>query len=142
MNDFALPRAAGHELIAAVQHAFAGLREAALRTKALDLCRANPQIRLKDYRRRNVPTLFGTLAVRVPRLLDRHTGARRGSALVPGCGGAGAASGPAAGELGLLADPRLVLPPQLYRCAGRERPADCRQAGSEAFLEAAMSSGF
>ena len=77
LNDFALPRATVHAMVAAVQHACAGLREEALRTKALDLCRANPQIRLKDYRRRNVATLFGTLAVRVPRLLDRRTGARR-----------------------------------------------------------------
>ncbi|MBC7281960.1 hypothetical protein [Hoeflea sp.] len=77
LNDFALPRATVHAMVATVQHACAGLREEALRAKALDLCRANPQIRLKDYRRRNVPTLFGTLAVRVPRLLDRRTGTRR-----------------------------------------------------------------
>ena len=77
LSGFALPRAQAHAMIAAVQQACAGLREEALRATALDLCKANPQIRLKDYRRRNVATLFGTLAVRVPRLLDRRTGARR-----------------------------------------------------------------
>jgi hypothetical protein len=77
LSDFALPRVQAHAIIAAVQRACAELRGQALLAKALNLCRADPQIRLKDHRRRNVPTLFGTLAVRVPRLLDRRTGARR-----------------------------------------------------------------
>src|SRR3546814_11852601 len=57
-----------------------------------------------------------------------------------GCRGPRAALRPAPGELGLLTDASLVLPPQLYRRSSREAPPDLRQAGSEAFLKSAMSS--
>jgi len=50
--------------------------------------------------------------------------------------------GPAPGELGLLADAGLVLPPQLYRRSSREAPPDLRQTGGDVFLKSAMSSGF
>jgi hypothetical protein len=54
--------------------------------------------------------------------------------------GARAALGPAAGDLVLLADARLIGEPQLYPGAGRERVADLRQAGGEVFLKAAIRS--
>ena len=66
----------------------------------------------------------------------------RGAALILWSRRTGAAPGPTAGKLGLLANPRLVLPPQLYRRAGREFPADSCQAGNEALLKSSMSSGF
>jgi len=66
----------------------------------------------------------------------------RGAALVLRGRRPGAASGPAPGELGLLTDACLVLPPQLYRRAARERPSDRCQAGREVFLKTAMSSAF
>ena len=40
-----------------------------------------------------------------------------------------------------LADPRLVLPPQLYGRTFGEGLADLRQMGGEGFLKAARSSG-
>src|SRR3546814_9789075 len=48
---------------------------------------------------------------------------------------AGAAHCPTARDPVLLADARLVLPPQLYRRAAWERLADRRQLGREAFLK-------
>jgi hypothetical protein len=48
--------------------------------------------------------------------------------------------GPAISELVLLADPHLVLEPDLYRCAWRELGADFRHAVGKVFLNAAMAS--
>lgn len=48
---------------------------------------------------------------------------------------------PAAREFGLLADPSLVLPPQLYGCAFGEGFADLRQTVGELFLKTVISSG-
>jgi hypothetical protein len=50
------------------------------------------------------------------------------------------ALGPAAGDAVLLADPRLVLPPQLYGCAAGERRPDRCHLGGEVFLKAGMAS--
>src|SRR3982750_3193688 len=47
--------------------------------------------------------------------------------------GPGAPSGPAAGDLVLLADTGLVLPPQLYGSAVREACPDRIQGGREVF---------
>ena len=49
--------------------------------------------------------------------------------------------GPAIGELVLLADPHLVLEPDLYRRARSELRTDFRQAVGEVFLKACMTSG-
>ena len=54
----------------------------------------------------------------------------------------GSPLGPAAGELGLLADACLILPPQLYGHASGEGPRDLCQTGGEAFLKSVMSSDF
>ena len=43
--------------------------------------------------------------------------------------------GPTAGELGLLKDARLILPPQLYRCVWGKAFANLRQTGGEVFLK-------
>src|SRR3954462_5769996 len=56
--------------------------------------------------------------------------------------GPGASSGPAAGNLVLLAHARLVRPPQLDRGALREARPDRLQGGREAFLKASNASGF
>src|SRR5512145_820523 len=48
--------------------------------------------------------------------------------------------GPAIGELVLLADPHLVLEPDLYRRARSELCTDFRQAAGEVFLKACMTS--
>ena len=73
---------------------------------------------------------------------DRAKDPGRGPALILGRRWSGAAPRPAPGELGLLADTGLVLPPQLYGRASREPAPDLRQAGGELFLKTAMSSGF
>src|SRR3546814_1953595 len=62
---------------------------------------------------------------------DRAEQPRRGASLILGCRGPRAALRPAPGELGLLTDASLVLPPQLYRRSSREAPPDLRQARSE-----------
>ena len=72
---------------------------------------------------------------------DRPEDPCRGTALILRRTGAGAAPCPAPGQLGLLADPGFVLPPQLYSCSFGEARADLRQTGGEAFLKMAMSSG-
>ena len=51
----------------------------------------------------------------------------------------GSAFGPAPGEFGLLADPGLVLPPQLYRRTFGRGFADLRQTGGELFFKMAIS---
>jgi len=82
-----------------------------------------------------MPAAFPSAGQMAPKI---HAEARRWSL----GGRTGAASGPAAGELGLVADLRLVLPPQLYRRAARQLPADRRQTVGEALLKSSMSSGF
>lgn len=47
---------------------------------------------------------------------------------------------PTSGDLVLLTHPRLVLEPDFYLGAGRERRADIRQAGREVFLKASIAS--
>ena len=66
----------------------------------------------------------------------------RGTPLITRGRGARAALGPAPGELGLLADPGFILPPQLYGRSLGKALADLRQTGGEAFLKMAMSSSF
>src|SRR5271163_4913067 len=65
---------------------------------------------------------------------------RLGALIVSGWG-TRAPAGPAIGEFVLLADPHLVLEPDLYRCARRELGTDFRHAYSKVFLNAAMASG-
>ena len=73
---------------------------------------------------------------------DRTKDPRRGSPLVARSRGTRAALGPAPGELGLLADPGFILPPQLYGRSFGEAFADLRQTGGEAILKMAISSSF
>ena len=61
--------------------------------------------------------------------------------LIMRCSGTRALPGPAVGELVLLADPHLVLEPDLYRCTRRELGADFRHAVGKVFLNASMASG-
>lgn len=66
-------------ILAAIQRAVVGLQEQLLKTKALLLRRADPSLVLKDYRARSIQTLFGTLVIRLPRLM------RPGSSLPAPC---------------------------------------------------------
>ena len=62
-------------------------------------------------------------------------------ALIMSGAGTRALPGPAIGELVLLADPHLVLEPNLYGCIRRELGADFRHTVGKVFLNAAMASG-
>ncbi len=72
---------------------------------------------------------------------DRAEDVRRLRALVLRGRGPAAAFGPSSSNLVLLADPRLVLPPDFYRLA-RVRLPDFLQAGGEVFLKAASACSF
>jgi hypothetical protein len=72
---------------------------------------------------------------------DRTEQIGRLRALIVDRAGTRASPGAAIGELVLLADPHLVLEPNLYRCARGELGADFRHAVSKLFLKASMASG-
>ena len=72
---------------------------------------------------------------------DRTEQIGRLGALIMSGSGTRALPGPTIGELVLLADPHLVLEPDLYRCARRELGADFRHAYGKVFLNASMASG-
>src|SRR3954468_15140142 len=73
---------------------------------------------------------------------DRPEDVDRTRPLIVRGAGPGAPSGPAPGNLVLLAHPRLVLPPQLNRGALREARPDRLQGGGETFLKSSSASGF
>ena len=65
---------------------------------------------------------------------------RLGSLIMRGSG-TRALPGPAISELVLLADPHLVLEPDLYRCTRRKLGADFCHAVGKVFLNASTASG-
>src|SRR3954449_9451431 len=73
---------------------------------------------------------------------DRSEDVDRTRPLIVRGAGPGASSGPAAGDLVLLAHARLVLPPQFYGSALRETRPDRFQGGGETFLKSSSASGF
>ncbi len=64
----------------------------------------------------------------------------RSRALIARCRWPRATPSPTARDLVLLADPGLILEPDLYRPARRISPGDLIQAGGEVFLNVAMAS--
>jgi len=66
----------------------------------------------------------------------------RGSAQIAGRDGPGSTFCPAPGELGLLANPGFVLPPNFYTRSFGEAFANLRQTGGELFLKTAISARF
>src|SRR3954453_39361 len=73
---------------------------------------------------------------------DRPEDGDRTRPLIMRGAGPGAPSGPAPGDLVLLAHPGLVLPPQLDRGAVWEARPDRLQGGGETFLKSSSASGF
>ena len=71
---------------------------------------------------------------------DRAIDIGRGRALILGCRRPGTAPGPSPRDAVLLANPRFVLPPQLYGRAPWERCFDRCRLGGEVFLNAGMAS--
>ena len=74
------------------------------------------------------------------RWADRAKDIGRAGALIVGCAGSRSPPRPSSGNLVLLADPSLVLEPNLYRFANRLPLGDLRQLGSEVFLNSATAS--
>ena len=72
---------------------------------------------------------------------DRTEQIGRLGALIVRGSGTRALPGPTIGKLVLLADPHLVLEPDLYRYARRELGADFRHAVGKVFLNALTASG-
>ena len=72
---------------------------------------------------------------------DRTKQIGRLGALIMNGPGTRARPGPAIGELVLLADPHLILEPNLYRGARCELGTDFRHAYGKVFLNASMASG-
>jgi hypothetical protein len=73
------------------------------------------------------------------RWADRPKDVSRRGAQIPWGGGTGAAPSPAAGDLVLLADARLVGKPDLYRAAISFALRDLLQTRWEVFLKAATA---
>ena len=65
----------------------------------------------------------------------------RSGSLIVGCAGPGASPGPSAGDLVLLADPGLILEPDLDLRAGGEPRSDRGYLVGEVFLNVVMVSG-
>jgi len=66
----------------------------------------------------------------------------RTGALIMGCAGPGAASGPSPRDLVLLADAGFILEPDLYPCTRGLAVRDVRHEGRELFLNASMACSF
>jgi len=66
----------------------------------------------------------------------------RFGALVLGCRGSAAAWRPAPGELGLLTDPGLILPPDFYPGVGWKAGTDRLQLAREVFLKSSTANSF
>jgi hypothetical protein len=73
VEDIGLDHGTAQRMLADIQHAVVALQEAGLRAKANQLRRLDPTLRLKDYRRRRIQSLQGTLTIRVPRLMGVTT---------------------------------------------------------------------
>jgi hypothetical protein len=79
LDGVGLDLATSQRILCDLQHAVVTVQQRALKAKAALMRQVDPTLSLKDYRRRSVQTLFGTLKIRVPRLV------RRGSRLAPPC---------------------------------------------------------
>lgn len=79
LDDVGLDLRTSHRIVCDLQCTVVAVQERTLKDKAVQMRQADPSLSLKDYRLRSVQTLFGTLAIRVPRLR------RHGSRLPPPC---------------------------------------------------------
>lgn len=70
VDDIGMSRDTGRKLLGELQHAIVVLQETALRVQARQQAAASPGVEIKDYRIRNVQTLFGTVSLRAPRIID------------------------------------------------------------------------
>ena len=68
VDEVGLGLTTAQRLLGNLQQAFVAIQETALRAKAEQMRAGDPMLRLKDYRRRSLQTLFGAIRLRVPRL--------------------------------------------------------------------------
>ena len=69
IDDVGIDRATGRKLLSELQRSFVIIQEAELRASARRRVALSSEVTLKDCRSRKVQTLFGTVVLRVPRLL-------------------------------------------------------------------------
>ena len=79
LDNVGLDLRTSHRIVCDLQCTVVAVQERALKDKAVQMRQADPSLSLKDYRLRSDQTLFGILAIRVPRLR------RHGSRLPPPC---------------------------------------------------------
>lgn len=68
VDDVGLGLTTAQRLLGQLQQAIVAIQEAAMRAKAVRMRAGDPTLKLKDYRRRSLQTLFGAVRLRVPRL--------------------------------------------------------------------------
>jgi hypothetical protein len=68
VDEVGLGLSMAQRLLGQLQQAIVAIQEAALRAKAVQMRAHDPTLRLKDYRRRSLQTLFGAVSLHVPRL--------------------------------------------------------------------------
>ena len=69
VDDIGLDHDTAQRMLGDIQRAVVALQEAALQAEAARLRRYDPTLRLKDFRRRSIRSLHGTMTLRVPRLV-------------------------------------------------------------------------
>ncbi|MEQ8992746.1 MAG: hypothetical protein RLO46_13075, partial [Pseudomonadales bacterium] len=69
VDDIGLDHDTAQRMLGDIQRAVVALQEAALQAEAARLRRCDPTLRLKDFRRRSIRSLHGTVTLRVPRLV-------------------------------------------------------------------------
>ncbi|MEQ9691626.1 MAG: hypothetical protein RLO48_18035, partial [Bauldia litoralis] len=69
VDDIGLDHDTAQRMLGDIQRAVVALQEAALQAEAARLRRCDPTLRLKDFRRRSIRSLRGTVTLRVPRLV-------------------------------------------------------------------------
>jgi hypothetical protein len=83
IDEIGVTQTTGRRLLSELQQAVVTLQEAALRAAAKERTATTSDLTLKDYRLRKVQTLFGTVSLRVPRLVNQG---RIESVLPTSCG--------------------------------------------------------
>ncbi|WP_139278672.1 hypothetical protein [Thalassobacter stenotrophicus] len=83
IDEIGVTQTTGRRLLWELQQAVVTLQEAALRAAAKERTATTSDLTLKDYRLRKVQTLFGTVSLRVPRLVNQG---RIESVLPTSCG--------------------------------------------------------
>lgn len=71
LGGIGIDRSIGRQLLSELQQAVVTLQEKSLRTAAKQTSAASTDVSIKDYRVRKIQTLFGTITIHVPRLINQ-----------------------------------------------------------------------